>query len=727
MSRSRAAYAALLLVFALSWVSSASGQAADAPNRQALEHWNDFMHYGLIARPDLAAASGEELLAMEIAEVQLLRVVEASRYADRYLEHLAQFEKMGGELGAAAKQVGSAIESARLSVARDPERIRESIEKLDDSLRARLNAIRRLKVAGEYAAPEMLRVLAGQSDEDQALRPYVLEAMVQLGRPMVLPMAEGMSALPGKAKAQVARSLGRIGYPAALPFLKQVIEEEQTDETTRQAAVAALQRIASRRGLDTEASAASMFFQLAEDYYEGQPSLILAPEASSNMVWYVDEQAGEADIDPAPVPTAVFADIMAMRMARRALTLDPTMDRSLQLWLAANFRRENRMPEGARVAERLVPDRSTAFYGRMAGPTHLKSVLARAIRARDTDLALDAITALRRTGGQASLIGDAGVLLAAMNYPDARVRLEAALAVARSNPAEAFPGSERVVPLLAEAANQTATPQALVIAPQREALNTLSAKLREVGAYEAHQAASLDDVASVLSGIPAADLVIVRGEPALLRAFRDRRGNWSKLQASPVVVLAGQAELATANAIFHDDASVVVAGNGAVETARLKEAVSQAVMAVRGEPMTEAEALRNAERALAAMRDLALLDSAVFDVTEAQGALIEALASPEPSVVTGAAGVLAWFESVRAQEAIGEAALKADQPASQRAALLEALADSFKRHGQQLPPRLSESLQNLVRTSSGEVADAAAQAFGAGDMPTREIVELITK
>jgi len=727
MSTWRAALSALLFMLALAAGGAAHAQDAEAPDAEALEHWNDFMHYGLIARQDLAAASGEKLLAAELEPAELLRVVEASRYAERYVDDLATFQQMEGAFADVAAQVASAIETARLSVARDPKRIQQSIAKLDDSLRARLNAIRRLRVAGEHAAPELLHVIAGDAEGAETLRPYVLEAVVQLGRPMVLPMAEGLSTLPDKSQAQLARALGRIGYPAAMPFLKQLSENAEASEETRQAARAALARIAAHRGITIEASAAALFLDLAEDFYAGRSSMILAPEASTNMVWYVDEQAPEPDIDPAAAPTAVFPDVMAMRMARRALRLDPSMERALQLWLAANYRRENRLPQGERLPQKLTPARSTAFYGRMAGPRHLKPVLARALDARDAALALDAIRGMRQTGGRESLVGDAGVLLSAMNYPDGRIRLEAALAVARSNPQTEFPGSDRVVPLLAEAANLTAQPRALVIASPRPVLNELSAKLRETGEYRILQAETLDATPRALAEAPAVDLVIVHGERSVLRQFRQRRAVVAKLKAAPAVVLPRPDEMASANAIFGDAPLVVVAQNGEVTPGRLEEAVDQAVAAARGEPITDAEALASAERALDALRDLALRDNPLFDVAVARDPLIEALNNQQTSVATGAAAVLARLPSPAAQRAIADAALAANQPAPRRVALLEALAESFKRFGAQLRQPQAEALQALVQNTEGEVADAAAQAFGAGDMPTRQIVELIAE
>jgi hypothetical protein len=59
--------------------------------------------------------------------------------------------------------------------------------------------------------------------------------------------------------------------------------------------------------------------------------------------------------------------------------------------------------------------------------------------------------------------------------------------------------------------------------------------------------------------------------------------------------------------------------------------------------------------------------------------------------------------------------------------LLKHLGTSMRRFGAQLTERQVGALRELVRTSRGRLADAAAEAFGAGNMPTQISTELSTR
>ena len=163
------------------------------------------------------------------------------------------------------------------------------------------------------------------------------------------------------------------------------------------------------------------------------------------------------------MPHAIFNEVMAMRTARRALELrrrrrraEPVARRQLQARGAA--------PAGRN--DPTAPADSAHFYGVDSGTQHLNAVLARAVKDRDSAVALRAIKSLQEIVGRANLFaGDAGQpLIDGMRSPDRLVRFESAFAVAAALPESEFPGRERVVPLLAEAVSQTGTANVLVVA-----------------------------------------------------------------------------------------------------------------------------------------------------------------------------------------------------------------------------------------------------------------------
>jgi len=700
-----------------------SAEPAVPPN--AVQDWKDFIHYARIARLELAASHGRQFLRAGLEPAVMLEIVEESVYADGYEKDLQRMMNMTGP-GVAdsgivdvAKAVGEAIEASKIAVIRNPSRIREEIRKLDDSQRARMNATRRLTEAGEYAAPQMIEILIGESAEAKRLRPYVIEAAVAVGRPLVVPFSEIIDVLPSMAQQDVSRILGRIGYPASLPYLKKLLETGELDEATADVVASAFNQIASARNVSLDAPASELFLGLGEDYYAGQPSLIMAPDASHNLRWLVDMRGR---LTYQRIPTLVFGDVMAMQASRRALQLNADMPRSLSLWLAANFRRENNLGDATDPSYR-EQMRSPAFYAMSAGPAHIKRVLARAVSNGNAELALDAVRALSATAGTESLTTEAGAVLGALNYPDARVRFETAFAVARANPSASFQGAGRVIPVLAEAVRQTGKQVALVIAEDQQKRNELTAIVRGEG-YDVLAGSTLEEVEGALTGMPTADLVVLHDDVAYMNAYTVARQRSYKLAAAPVVAIAMPGERVAATRLFADDETVVVIDNAATEN-QVTEAMRQAAASMTGGALTADENQAYAVEALNLLGDLALKRSPVFDVALAEASLIAALDDDRDPVMLGAAGVLALIDSEQAQQAVARAALNDRMSRRLRVELFGDLADSAKRFGNQLTDRQITEMNRLIAESNGELADAAAQAYGALDLPTARSVDQI--
>lgn len=690
---------------------------------QALNHWKDFIHYSRIARLDLAEGYAKALIDMKLDHQAVLNVVELSPYAKTYEKDLIRMKQMDGPIAKVAADVEEMIEAAKISVIRNPVRIRSEIEKLGGQLRQNRLATQRLAQAGEYAAPELVRAIIGRDQSDEALRPYVIEAMTQIGRPLVVPLCEALPTISAAAQQDVARILARIGYPSAMPYLKELVDSGKLDPQTQAVLAASYEQIAQNRQITTEHSAAQLFYLLAEDYYAARASLILEPGANYNVLWTANDRG---DLNYQRIPTPVFHDVMAMRTARRALQLDPTQSQALSLWLAANFRRENNLPQGATDPSYGEEMRSPAFYAMLAGPTHIKPLLARAMNDRDANLALDAVAALAGTAGSGSLVTEADAVLSAMNYPDRRVRFETAIMIALSNPAEPFTGSGRVVPVLAEAVRQSARSRAMVVAEDQSTLNDLSARVRKAGQFEVLQAQSFEQLNEVLTTEAGTDLIVVQASQSFVNAFGVSRQSSYKLQATPMVVLAQPGDLTALNAMFRNDPATVVAASSATDE-QLTAAVTQAMAIMAGDKIDAKASEAFAVRSLLVMRDLAINHNPVLDVSLAQAPLIEALGDSRADVVDGAGAVLALIESPVAQQAIAAAALDKSRNASLRVKLLDHLALSFRSFGLHLEEREVRHLQELVAGSSGNLADAAARAFGAASLPTALSTDLITK
>lgn len=705
--------------------ATAVGAAALAKPDQSAALWSDFNHYVRIARPDLAQAVGNSLLK-NLDEQKLLDIVESGDYADyeQTLDRASRIETLKG----LAQQLGDKIQHARITRSRDPVRIVADIQKLSQGERANLNALARLKAAGQFAAPSLLRTLL--EEKQQKLHPYVLAAMVSIGRPLVYPLSVALPNLEAVPQGQIAQVLAEIGYPRTLPYLREVMENPKTDPSIKSTIEAAYRQLAKSAGVPESVTAAELYLTLGQNHYRSATRGEISPTSDmaqgQNMVWTYDRTAG---LVPIPVPAAIYGDVLAMRAARTALQLNPQMDPALSLWLAANLRRKNRLPAGAADLS-YGPDMLTpSFYMQMAGPLRQHDVLARALDDKDAALALDAIGALGATAGTDALINRAGTvqpLLRALSYPDRRVRFAAAFTMVNARSKSEFPGSQRVVPVLTEALRQTDSRSALVIGRDRTSVNQLVAVLKEMG-YQAFGGLSLGEVSETIRSGTGVDLIVTnQGLEQVIALHRQTTTDY-KLAAVPTIALVSKGDQIELKRRYdRDDRIRTIAQSEKFE--ELKAAAEELATSSKGSPIAAEEAQTLALTSLRFLHEIALAgSSSVYNLADAQPALIAALGDKRPQVVVGAAKVLAMIESPDAQTAIAEAALDPTHPTDMRVALLGSLADSATLLGNHLTEIQAGKLLDLVKNSQGDLALASSRAHGALTLPTANVVPLIIK
>ncbi len=435
-----------------------------------------------------------------------------------------------------AEKIAQRIQDAQIQRSRDRERIVASIQRLGEGERANMNAVALLRSAGQYAAPDLLAALL---DENRVnLQPYVLAAMVSVGRPIVYPLAVALPDLEPLPQSQIAQVLAEIGYPRALPYLKFVIDNPKTDPNTRHVIEAAYTQLTRAQALPSNVSSAELFLTLAENYYTsgstGDTTVGLDPVGGMGVVWNYDRSAGLIDTR---VPAAIFPDVLAMRAARQALWLNPRLDAALSIWLMANQRRANRLPSGEVDPSYPNDLQGPSFYLEMAGPLRQHDVLHRALADHDSALALNAIAALSQTAGTDALVNRAGTaqpLLEALGYPDRRVRFAAAFALTNARPQSEFPGSFHVVPVLAEAVRQSDVRYAVVLGKDQASTNGLATLIANLG-YKPIAGLHLIDVADAVNAGPGVDLIVTNLDAdQVIDVYRESSNDY-KLAAIPIV------------------------------------------------------------------------------------------------------------------------------------------------------------------------------------------------
>ncbi len=695
----------------------------DAPKGEVKELFADFLHFVKIGKFRIANNFAAALLKHEQATpVALLALSEA--YPDSI--EVLTIVLANSDVGQNARQVLERINQGRIEKRRDPQLIKQDIAALAGDPRQVLNATQRLQWSGEYAVPWMLEAL--QDAKRESLHPRILKALPKIGLAAVTPLAIALDTKNEVLKVQIIEALGKIGYPHALPYLKEIIEHEQTGENVRNAAEAAMERIRPNdSGLNTPGSA--LFHELAVQHYDGKQSLRADPREAEANVWTWRDGV----LDFQRVPREIYNEIMAMRCSERALLLRPDLAEAEALWIAANFRREAQLgvADVASEAPVKILDQDVTrpkdypraiYFARSAGPRFNHMVLARALKDHDSAVALGAIAALTETAGESSLIGEEDVkqpLVEALSYRNAVVRVEAALALGRALPKSQFAGSQEVVPVLAQALGLTGEQNVMVVEPDTQNLNRVMGILRDAACrvvgeanFEKALAKAKEDLATIDACFLASDISEPALQPALKR-LRELAGG----RNIPVIILAKGRQMTLTEQLAREDSATgrVLAEQPADPLLREWDRVNRQVGRV---DMNPDKALDLAIQAAETLRAIAASNSKVYDVTRAEGALIEAMKHKSPELRILSARALALVPTASAQQGIAAQAFDAQNEAKLRIEMFGALAESGRHNGNKLEQRELDTLVQVVMQEKNlELRAAASQAFGALNVP----------
>jgi len=428
----------LYVILAVILCCSAAGFA------QTLEdNWNDFLHYIKIGRLDLAKGYAQAVLASEPDPVKLLALSEANPQGYEILLKVNQVAP-DKQLTEFTGKILEIIEKGRFIRRADPKIIAEEVRRLSTTARGRLAGLKRLQNAGEYAIPFMLDALADNSRKEEW--PNIIWALPKIGKDAIRPLVAALQTKNVAVKTEIIKALGNIGYPQSLAYLKYEVENPTSAELTDQAR----QSIKQIDPGAVKVPAAQLFFHLAENYYYQAQSLQPVEEADFANIWFWD--AANAHLVKHKVDRKYFNQLMSMRSCEWALRADEGFGQAIGLWLAAFFKAE---ATGLNMPDYFGQGHADAMtYATTAGPEYLHQALARAIKDKNTYVALGAVEALAATAGESSLLyrlGLAQPLIQALSSKDKAVRYSAAIAIAAAGPKQDFPESKLVIANLAQA------------------------------------------------------------------------------------------------------------------------------------------------------------------------------------------------------------------------------------------------------------------------------------
>ncbi len=689
----------------------------DADHEQELELLRDFIHFVKIARFDVAADLGSQLLDVGMEPETFVDLVERSREQQRFEEAIAAGMRVP-VLEPIAAKLDSAFRDGKLARARNPEEIARNIALLTQGLRARSLARERLIVAGEYAMPQLLDAYLQQSD--LSLKAQVQRLLVDMGRQAIIPLTTAMPGLDAARQEAIAEVLGLIPYRTSLPVLIDIYQSTDND-AVRQACGRAISRLGGNPSNDV----ADMYALLADSYYAQPAELTSFPNEDYQLVWNFNPGLGLVMV---PIRTPVFHEAMAMRMAERALTLDPSNNETLALWIASNYSRELDTPENYENPVYSSDRRDAEYYGIAVGPDIDQLVLRRGLDTRDTPLVRLAIDALAQTAGPRALwgqpIGDRYPLLESLTYQNRRVQFEAALALGKAQPVESFGGAERVIPLLASAVMDASSLHAIVLTGRdREAYDQYRASLEQLGFIVLPPAENgLSDLDAAIAEVPTVDLIVTSlGFDETLSSIESARAD-NKLAVAPVLSLMGPDDVIPMTRQYHRDQSVSVR-RSAISNSAFDESVSTLLEVASGGPIGADEADEYSYRSIEVLRNLAISNNQVLNVSDASSILIDVLDQVEGFTLLDVAEIISYMPQPKAQQAIMNKALESS--ADIQLELLTMVADSGKRFGNQINNRQIRRLIELAQDPDDELATVAVATMGALEVTNSTLVPLI--
>lgn len=698
-------------------LSPAPAVAQDAP-ADAAELLDDLLFYISIGNHEIATGLGAQLLGSIESPVAFVELVESSqRDLDRFDSRISEAQRVrdNATLRDIAGALADLYAQGRLDRARDPDEIKRNIRMLrEGGVLARSRARQRLVAAGEYAMPYLFDAL--MQGEDATLRQRSQSVMIELGSQSIMPLVAALPKLDPARQELVILTLEKIPYRQSAPFIAE-IEESTSSNAVRAAARRALAALQQ-----TEVAASVQYLGLAERFADQRRELTSFPDEEVQLVWIYEPAQG---LNPIGVPTPIYHEIMAMRLAERSLSIDPAQPEAVALWVGEYLSREIELPE-SRTDPLADADRAPAeFFAVASGPDISRRVLRRSLDDADARLARRAIAALERTAGSGTMVaesaGDRRPLVDALSFPSRRVRYEAALAIARSQPDAAFPGAEQVVPILAGAVRDAATRIAVVFAVERETYALRREQLETQGYTVLPMVTSdLSEIGDALSEVASVDLVLtdLGGLARTERAVERLRGV-SETRLAPVIAIERDSDLPDLRARFAGDQGI--APRGAIGADQLRELAEDLVRRTSGDSISDREAADYAIRSLDALRDLAVSRNGVLSAADAASILIPALDS-RPSLRSQIADVLASVNVASAQLALAEAATDASDD---QQTMLNRLADSAKRFGKQIDDRYISRLIGLTSSNDEQIATASAAVLGALDIEAIDLVPLM--
>ena len=643
------------------------------------------------------------------------------KFGEDFLVRLAREESIQPE----GEQASALLLEAMNNQARDPARLTNLIGELGSSdPQQRALARRRLAEGRDNAAVALVAALADPGQA--AVHRQVQFALLEMQRDTEAPLVGALETSDDAFLARVIETLGAMQSTAATAKLVRLSIDAPAPDV-KAAAAAALVRI---RGTAPKPDEARRYL---EKRFEEQleQARVLQPALDEPVrVWQWN------DADKAPVakdlPPGDAALVQASQIAAEMSRVAPQSDYYQRLYLMtaleadkvlAGFDRP--LPQG---------DGTAAALAQQAGPQRVEGALAEALKRDRVGAAIAAAEMLGKSADSRVLLDASGremPLALALRHSDRRLRITAALAIARISPEQSFTGASRVAETLAHFAGTGGARRVLVGHPRGQAGQTLVGYMNEMG-YEAEVAATGRAVQERIVENADYEFLMLSDTldaPPLKELVQWLRKDYRTARL-PVGVLARGEHLDALREELEDDPltyvfPAIADSEVAAELVRRLERIAGRNLIGRDERLEMAAAALDALSELAAQGP----PGPQYDLLRQEDLVIRALSVPALS--GKAAPVLGQLGSAKSQTALVELASQDAYPLFGRQASAAAFAQAVKRRGVLLTKEqvrrqydrynASETKDQSTQTLLGEMLDAiearsAPATAAAGDM-----------
>lgn len=657
-----------------------------------LELWDAVDYLVRVGKPAQAVPYLNQFLRSKPDDATLLEI--RDRYGVGSILRLDEHP----ETRAQARPLLDLLTAASRRHARQAERITKFIGLLTASPEEQEYALDQLREAGPYAVPFFVEAVASpnQASQDRAL---LVRNMGRLGRSAVPALIAVLDSPDPTLVADAAEALGRIGDRRAVPFLT---------------ALAARGDGSARRALSL----------LTGRSFENQPRApvrVLAGEARKYHLHTIEFPGETVEVwswvegqgpRPRTVSRSEAEAILGLRFARQALDLDPA-DRPAQVTLLSLALEKALEREGPGSFPAQDPA-GASVLALASGPDVLGDVVRQALADGHSDLAAAAVGLLGRVADRDALTTDRPPpLVEALSAPDRRVQYTAAEVLVELAPRRSFPGSSRVVPVLARfVAHPSAAPKAVIIDGAINRANQVGALIEGLG-YEPMVATGGEQGFGLAS--ETADVEVIFLEPTQLQGawtFVDTLSNLradARTKGIPIILLGPlklRERMEKIGRTYPRMAFLV----SPLDAALFRRQLDRELGRIGGRPLSAAERAGYARGASALLARIAARPGSLFEADLSGAATPLTTALHSPAIGTAAAAALGDVPEREAQRSLADVVNNASQPNPVRIAGAGQLSRNIQRFG---PLMTGDQERRLAEAFAGEADPALRTALAA--------------